>query len=86
MPNPYTASSSIATSPVFLNAQSFQIISAGRDRSYGLGGIYLGGASTERLPVDASGAYAGSPGASDLPAARLLEHDNLTNFSGGKLE
>ena len=99
---PYNASGSVTGAPaIYQNAQSFQIISAGRDRSFGLGGQYLANAPSSRLPVDTYNdssattyptvAYPNSPTpppASDTEdqTARTRERDNLTNFSNGRLE
>jgi prepilin-type N-terminal cleavage/methylation domain-containing protein len=79
------------------NPNSFQIISPGRDRLYGIGGQYIPQGST-RLPfVQASAGYLSDslqtiqanvaitsvPVASDI---RSREGDNITNFSAGRLD
>ena len=80
-PNPYTSSLSVpagTTPAVYLNNQSFQIISAGRDRLYGFGGQYSSSAAGDRLPFDSTNMV----GYTD----RLSEKDNVTNFSSGRLD
>lgn len=80
-PNPYTSSKSLPTGSapaVYLNNQSFQILSAGRDRLYGFGGQYSTSTLGDRLPYDSTNMV----GYTD----RLAEKDNVTNFSGGRLD
>jgi len=80
-PNPYTSSKSLpagSAPAVYLNNQSFQILSAGRDRLYGLGGQYSTSTLGDRLPYDSTNMV----GYTD----RLAEKDNVTNFSGGRLD
>jgi len=102
IPNPYTNSPTVnaATGTVtFQKAQSYQIISAGLDGQYGVGGQYVpptAGASTASnpLPYDLAntGAGAGPPASAPAqaelpsPAIRLRENDNLTNFKSGTLQ
>jgi general secretion pathway protein G len=79
VPNPYTGSLPVPTagSPAtFINNESYQILSAGVDRLYGLGGQYLPN-GTDRLPID--------PVVTDR-GLRVREQDNLSNFSTGRLE
>ena len=79
-PNPYTSSLPVpaGTSPAsYLNNQSFQILSAGRDRLYGYGGQYVPSSTGARLPIDPNGA-----GYTD----RNAERDNVANFSNGQLD
>jgi general secretion pathway protein G len=102
-PNPYTTSdpypNTLVFSPAFQNPNSFQIISAGRDRSYGLGGQYLANSTGERLPYptdpnahpnwptgDVPSGASGWPGESVQAGIRLIEQDNLTNLATSKLE
>ena len=91
VPNPYTTTSPIPSlgttntnqSPTFINAQSYQIISAGSDGAYGTGGIYAAtsaGTSPELNPAQNSLSNTTDTG------IRVLERDNLTNFHNGKLE
>ncbi|SIO11745.1 general secretion pathway protein G [Singulisphaera sp. GP187] len=110
-PNPYTTdppvptngtgnSSGAAKSPAWQNALTYQIISAGNDGLFGIGGQYLANGN-ERLPfVDGSGAYTANslqtwqanvdvtsqPIASIGTDVRAREKDNVTNFSPGKLD
>ena len=88
-PNPYSSSvpspgsATVSVPATYLNGQTFQILSAGRDRVFGFGGQYLPNATTQRLPVSAgmSGTYQG-----DTLSDRAYERDNLTNFHGTKLD
>jgi hypothetical protein len=59
----------------FINPDTYQIISAGRDRNYGPGGRYDANSTAERLPVDGANIEAVNAG-----------KDNLSNFSQGTLE
>jgi prepilin-type N-terminal cleavage/methylation domain-containing protein len=82
-PNPYTAtlSAPIGGQPVtWFAAQSFQIVSAGVDGSYGIGGQYAP-AVDDALPFDAVNTSTGA--AADV---RNREQDNLTNFHAGRLD
>ena len=81
-PNPYTtgttlpvnASGSVSGAPaIYQNAQTFQIISAGRDRSFGLGGQYLNSATSARLPVDT---YHDTSAASNTPPYPTVAYPN----------
>lgn len=109
-PNPYTNDVPVATlassgsvnssSPKprpWQNPTSFQIISPGRDRYYGIGGQYISN-GTVRLPfVNATGSYTAdslqtmqanySVTQQTLSAeVRNREQDNITNFSQGRLD
>ncbi len=82
-PNPYTIGDPAATSGAntqWVNPQTCQIISAGRDGLWGLGGAYDGSSSSNKLPVG----FASDP--SDAAIVRKNERDNITNFSGGRLD
>jgi general secretion pathway protein G len=97
-PNPYTSSPALPDATgsvplVYINRDSFQLFSAGRDRIYGAGGQYSGsGADTDRLPEQLgtlSPPDSILPSAISLPArsgGRSLERDNISNFSAGRLE
>ena len=87
-PNPYTTSDpapslmGITSSPVvnYQAPETYQIISAGRDHLYGVGGLYSP-AANERLPMPDASAQGLDPG------MRISEHDNLTSFAtSGVLE
>lgn len=108
-PNPYTNDPPVPTTsagghdttslkyPVWQNAQTFQIISAGQDRRFGIGGQYIAN-GTDRLPfIFVSGPYTANSfqtqqannsvtGLSLGADARAGEKDNVTNFSSGKLD
>jgi prepilin-type N-terminal cleavage/methylation domain-containing protein len=81
-PNPYSNSpTATGTSPViWQNPQSFQIISAGADGQYGIGGIYTP-SSDEALPVDSTNTTPSTDA-----TLRQREKDNLTSFATGKLD
>lgn len=79
-PNPYSLTSTTVSPVVWLKPQGFQLISAGADGLYGVGGAFDQDASNP-LPVDAANT---KPGA-DV-TIRFRERDNLTNFHGSKLD
>jgi prepilin-type N-terminal cleavage/methylation domain-containing protein len=80
-PNPYTTSlAATGTTTAWHKASSYQIISAGADGLYGLGGQYLEG-KPQPLPVEL-GATKVSP---NDPEIREVEADNITNFASGTL-
>lgn len=79
-PNPYTLTTSVATTVQWLNGQSFQLVSAGVDGQYGVGGLYSAGAE-EPLPVDAANITPSTD-----PGIRQRERDNLASFHQGTLE
>ncbi len=87
-PNPYTSSSPVPSatnqSPTYINAQSFQIISAGNNGAYGLGGYYNPTTTSTAAALDPTEVSAFSN--STDPSARNLERDNLTNFHNGTLD
>jgi len=75
-PNPYTTNHP-TVSPVnlrvaFVNPEGYQIISAGRDGLYGLGGQYKPADLDRRLPEDSG--------------SRQGERDNISNFASGHLD
>lgn len=89
-PNPYTNSLPFPTSgtTVWQNPQTFQILSAGSDQMFGVGGQYNGSAAAgERLPIDGSpsnwtGGVSGGP---VIENGRMPEADNLSNFTSSRL-
>jgi general secretion pathway protein G len=97
-PNPYTSSDAVPildsqTAPpyqptVYINPNSYQIISAGRDREYGFGGRYNANSAGDRLPFDAADLGSNPPRIipANNPKIRQRETDNITNFSNGRLE
>lgn len=90
-PNPYTSGAAASGTVAWQNPNSYQILSAGADRQWGLGGAFVSKASNAgALPVPTN-----DPGlmhafdadsASPNSAVRQREYDNLTNFSGGRLQ
>ncbi len=90
-PNPYTSTGPVSTTGAnYYNANSFQLFSAGQDRLWGLGGLYLPANPAGRLPLYPKTATGGQadPGNTNNEdqSIRLRESDNLTNFSGGRLD
>jgi prepilin-type N-terminal cleavage/methylation domain-containing protein len=92
-PNPYCSGSPVTTGGMsWINPNSFQLFSAGADRLWGLGGQYVqtSTGSTGKLPIapnDPGIVHAGSPYADDFTdGVRLRESDNITNFSGGRID
>ena len=80
-PNPYTttdtiSSANITTAPQYSNPQTYQIISAGRDQAYGVGGRFDRNNTSTPFP-EATPA---------LSQSRLeTEGDNIVNFANGPL-
>ncbi len=90
-PNPYTTTLT-AGSPggtvTYQKPQTFQIISAGVDGLYGVGGQYVqqSTSSTEPLPFDSVHSYNGGTRSAETDSSiRQRESDNLTNFKSGTL-
>ena len=86
-PNPYTSSTTNpATGTVgFINPQSFQIISAGFDGLYGIGGQYAPPPAVTPLPIDAANTTIKANTNANIEAVsdttiRYRERDNITNF------
>ncbi|HEY2155057.1 MAG TPA: prepilin-type N-terminal cleavage/methylation domain-containing protein [Isosphaeraceae bacterium] len=83
-PNPYTIGDADPATPTtnmnWVNPQTFQLISAGRDGIWGLGGPYDASSTSNKLPVG----FAQDP--SNASTVRRFERDNITNFSGGRLD
>ena len=82
-PNPYTSSNAVpdTTGVKPANYQSpntFQILSAGRDQEFGVGGAYTP-TGNDPLPDDGSTRPANA-------GLRILEGDNLTSFANAKLD
>jgi prepilin-type N-terminal cleavage/methylation domain-containing protein len=87
-PNPYVTGTPITTGGMtWINPNGFQLFSCGQDRLWGLGGTYVQNSlgSTGKLPIVAS-----DPGLINPVDAsngiRYRESDNITNFSGGRLD
>lgn len=93
-PNPYTNGDPMANTVAWQNPQTFQLISAGRDGLWGLGGGYDASSPGARLPIyanDATSVFTLSgttltANPSDATAMRVRERDNITNFAGGRLD
>ena len=93
-PSPYTNGDPLANPVAYQNPQTFQLISAGRDGLWGLGGGYDGSSPGARLPIysgDATHVFTLSGGsltanAIDATTMRVRERDNITNFAGGRLD
>lgn len=92
-PNPYTATLTVTTTGTvtYQKPQTYQILSAGVDGQYGVGGQYVtattpgSGSSTNPLPFDSYHTYAGSSLTTDA-TIRKRENDNLTNFKTSTLD
>ena len=87
-PNPYTSGNPSGNTPSWINPNSFQIISAGQDRQFGLGGTFnqTSTSGTGKLPILPAASDAGNIHNDDTTNVRLRESDNLTNFSAGRLD
>jgi len=92
-PNPYTNGSALpatgTTNPEFVNKNTFQIISAGFDNQFGIGGSYKASGGDVLPFVAAQGAVYddGALATATLGSSiRERERDNLTNFKGGRLD
>jgi prepilin-type N-terminal cleavage/methylation domain-containing protein len=89
-PNPYTSGPTVGSAATsWLNGQTYQLISAGYDGEYGIGGQYAA-SSDAPLPIDPADTV---PTVSTTAAPpdpnlglRRRESDNLTNFKGGRLD
>lgn len=89
-PNPYTNGPAVTRQSAtqtqrpttYVNANTYQLISPGQDRLYGVGGNYDAASTSGRLevidPTDIT--------ATDVGGVRIRESDNITNFANGKLE
>ncbi|HEV3167121.1 MAG TPA: prepilin-type N-terminal cleavage/methylation domain-containing protein [Isosphaeraceae bacterium] len=90
-PNPYTngppvpLTGVVGPPTIFQNPESYQIISTGLDRFYGVGGQFNSNSTGERLTID-DAAAAWNTGDNLDPSIRQLEADNLTNFSNRRLD
>ena len=80
LPNPYTSglpTPAGGSTASFKNPQSYQIISAGRDRLYGVGGQYDETNTTTRLPINAPPPATTGPASGTTsptsPTARSIE-------------
>jgi general secretion pathway protein G len=84
-PNPYTSGPAVpaqaSQQATYYNPNSFQIISAGRDRLFGIGGQFEANA-TLRLPLN-DPLFVYPSGDTQI---RGRENDNLSNLSNTKLE
>jgi general secretion pathway protein G len=85
-PNPYTVSAPGApgfTGPVtWQNPETFQIISAGSDQAFGVGGSFNSNSPSGALAyTDGGGMCAAGAAAPD----RTIENDNLSNFTHSRL-
>ena len=90
-PNPYTSGAPGATPVAWQNPNSYQILCAGADRQWGLGGTYIANAASgSSLPVSTSDPALthkfDADDASPKSSVRLREADNLTNFSSSRLQ
>ncbi len=86
-PNPYTSTvtNPASGSVTFQKPQTFQIISAGADGAYGVGGQFVPSGSPA-LPPDPSFGSGTSVYNSTDTALRVSEKDNVSNFYNTKLD
>ncbi len=77
-PNPYTLSLSAQSPLSWYQPNTFQILSAGGDGFYGVGGLYSPDAAVP-LPTDQTSTTPGT-------YSRTVEGDNLSNFRNGRLD
>ncbi len=80
-PNPYTTGLTEGTTVSWVNPTTFQLISSGQDGFWGPGGTYSGTGAGPSLPAISSA----TPGNTNGLTIRVRENDNLTSFSGGRL-
>jgi general secretion pathway protein G len=97
-PNPYTASDPVfygnngfltTTPPSYHQPETYQVISAGRDHLYGIGGKYTPNSAEEPLPlpdVPTAGVPGNVQNQNLSQGDRLREQDNITNFAKGTLQ
>jgi general secretion pathway protein G len=100
-PNPYTstltannaAGAALPNGTVsYQKPQTYQIVSAGVDGLYGLGGQFISGTqrastATNVLPFDKDNSFVGTLATAELDeTVRQRERDNLTNFKSGTLQ
>ena len=87
-PNPYTSGLPVTGSPAWINSNSFQLMCAGQDRLWGLGGTYKQAStgSDGNLPILPVASDPGNINQDDQTGVRQRENDNITNFSGGRLQ
>jgi prepilin-type N-terminal cleavage/methylation domain-containing protein len=93
-PNPYCTGSPITTGGMsWINPNSFQLFSAGADRNWGLGGQYVqtgltsgNNVGTAKLPLLQSDPGIKNSDYFSNGVRNAFESDNLTNFSGGRLD
>ena len=85
-PNPYTSGPAAPATgqALYQNPNTYQLICAGYDFRFGIGGEYSASGKLGTLPFDAS-ASAAVTGMSYDAGVRTPEPDNLTNFHDGQL-
>ncbi len=89
-PNPYTTGAPALGNVAWVNPTTFQLFSCGQDGYFGLGGTYGGSSSGAAvLPIYPVTAVPPStlydPGNINGISNRIRENDNITSFSGGRL-
>jgi prepilin-type N-terminal cleavage/methylation domain-containing protein len=90
-PNPYTTNTPVQPTTgtmTWINPNSFQLFSCGQDRYWGLGGQYAQNSTGQigKLPIQPNPPDTGNIHSDDVTNIRRRESDNLTNFSGGRLD
>jgi general secretion pathway protein G len=86
-PNPYTVGATTGGTVAYHAAQTFQIIAAGADGLFGVGGQWgpSSGDSADVVPFDPQHTLAAGSPERDA-AIRRRERDNLTSFKSGTLD
>ncbi len=88
-PNPYTVSAPAFPSGlqrvVWHNSESFQIISAGADQLFGIGGSFSTSTNAGTLAYPDAGGYCPGSGSNGL-GSRSAENDNLSNFYSARFQ
>lgn len=86
-PNPYSSTGTLTgnNATTWQKPQTFQIISAGADQIFGIGGQFAGNNATDKLPFPdgPNGSVCGV--SAPVDGGRNVENDNLSNFSNGRL-
>jgi prepilin-type N-terminal cleavage/methylation domain-containing protein len=88
-PNPYCSGAPVSVGSMsWINPNSFQLFSCGQDRYWGLGGQYVQNslANTGKLPIAPGDTGIVNPVDNSNLIRNQREADNLSNFSGGRLD
>lgn len=83
-PNPYTTSTPTGQI-LWHNPNTFQIVSAGGDTLFGVGGTFASNTSGAAMPYLDQGGFCVPVSPTISTTSRTVEFDNLTNFYGSRL-